>query len=192
MGSISILLDECKQGEEQALAKLCARYWVYFVETARGRLRSRPLRTADAEDVVVSAMLTFWQRAKNGQLAGLETCDQLQAWLATVIANKVVDRYRQERTEKSGGKQSPVALFAAAAVADDELSPADRELLSDNYEHYVNGLPDELRPLAELHLAGFTYEEIAARLGCVRRTVVRRIKVIREIWAEMANLAGDL
>ena len=41
---------------------------------------------------------------------------------------------------------------------------------------------DELRRIVLDRLAGFKDREIAARLGCTRRTVNRRLTVIRNTW----------
>jgi DNA-directed RNA polymerase specialized sigma24 family protein len=40
----------------------------------------------------------------------------------------------------------------------------------------------ELRQVAVWKMEGYTVEEIAQRLGCVERTVERKLKVIRSIW----------
>ena len=42
---------------------------------------------------------------------------------------------------------------------------------------------DGLRQVALWRLEGYTGDDIAARLGCTRRTVVRRLGLIREIWS---------
>jgi DNA-directed RNA polymerase specialized sigma24 family protein len=41
---------------------------------------------------------------------------------------------------------------------------------------------DSLRAVALAKLEGHTNEEIAARLGCVRFTVDRKLRAIRQIW----------
>ena len=46
---------------------------------------------------------------------------------------------------------------------------------------------DDLRRVALDRMEGYTNDEIAARLGCARRTVARRLDVIRQTWeAEVA------
>jgi DNA-binding CsgD family transcriptional regulator len=41
-----------------------------------------------------------------------------------------------------------------------------------------------LRHVADWKLQGYTNEEIAQRLGCVHRTVERRLNVVRSVWIE--------
>ena len=36
--------------------------------------------------------------------------------------------------------------------------------------------------MALLRMEGYTVDEIAARLGCVARTVKRKLQLIRSIW----------
>ena len=38
--------------------------------------------------------------------------------------------------------------------------------------------------MALLRMEGYTVDEIAARLGCVARTVKRKLQLIRDIWKE--------
>jgi DNA-binding NarL/FixJ family response regulator len=43
---------------------------------------------------------------------------------------------------------------------------------------------DALRDIAILRMEGFTVDEIAGRLGSTRRTVERRLHVIRKTWEQ--------
>ncbi len=40
----------------------------------------------------------------------------------------------------------------------------------------------ELRSIALWKLEGYSNEEIAGKLGCVERTIERRLQLIRQIW----------
>ncbi len=41
---------------------------------------------------------------------------------------------------------------------------------------------DPLRSIALWRMEGYTADEIATRLGCTRRTVVRKLEMIRDAW----------
>jgi DNA-binding CsgD family transcriptional regulator len=45
---------------------------------------------------------------------------------------------------------------------------------------------DALRTIAVLKMDGHTVDEIAVQLQCARRTVERRLQMIRVRWAEVA------
>jgi DNA-directed RNA polymerase specialized sigma24 family protein len=72
-----------------------------------------------------------------------------------------------------------------ALAAHAEPTPLEQALLNDAYRHYVGELPDHLRDFAELYLAGFTHKEIAARVGCVERTVERKLALVLKRWREI-------
>ena len=56
--------------------------------------------------------------------------------------------------------------------------------MAEEFRRLIEMLPDaELRTLAVWKMEGHSNEEIAARWGCVVRTVERRLKVIRSLWA---------
>ena len=43
---------------------------------------------------------------------------------------------------------------------------------------------DQLRQIALERMEGYTADEIAERIGCARRTVARRLELIRQLWGE--------
>ena len=50
---------------------------------------------------------------------------------------------------------------------------------------------DGLRAIASLKMEGYTVDEIAAKIGRSRRSVLRRLELIRELWsADAAEGAG--
>jgi len=54
------------------------------------------------------------------------------------------------------------------------------------FENLFESLGDDsLRRIVCLRLEGFTGEEIAEQLGCNRRTVTRKLELIRETWLEL-------
>jgi DNA-directed RNA polymerase specialized sigma24 family protein len=44
----------------------------------------------------------------------------------------------------------------------------------------------DLRALALAKMEGYTDDEIANQLGCARRTVQRRLRLIRQLWEQEA------
>ena len=61
--------------------------------------------------------------------------------------------------------------------------PADEVERAEALEGLLGSLPDPvLREIAQAKLEGLTNEEIAARRGCVVRTVERKLQRIREAW----------
>jgi DNA-directed RNA polymerase specialized sigma24 family protein len=64
--------------------------------------------------------------------------------------------------------------------------PTPQEVASwaEELERHVIALSPELRQLALWKLDGLTHEEIAEKLGCSKRTVIRKIERLREEWCK--------
>jgi DNA-directed RNA polymerase specialized sigma24 family protein len=157
-------------------------------------LRGAPAGAADEEDVAQEAFWSFYRGLREGRLPRLENRGDLLALLTHIIACKAVNRIAHEvGTQKRGagrtrGDSALGELAQAAGPA-----PLEEALLHDCYVHYVGGLPEHLRAVAELYLAGCTHKETADRLGCVERTVERKIALILDKWRQMAaaGLEGE-
>jgi DNA-directed RNA polymerase specialized sigma24 family protein len=61
-------------------------------------------------------------------------------------------------------------------------TPEFAALVADEFGRLLDGLDDALRRVAILRMEGHGNDEIAARLGCGRRTVERKLAVIRSSW----------
>jgi RNA polymerase sigma factor (sigma-70 family) len=184
-GSVSAWIGQLHRGEESALGKLHARYWPCLVALARKRLRGAPGRAADEEDVAQEAFWDFYRGLQAGRVPRLANRHDLLALLTHLVTCRAVNQIKHEAVQKRGGGQ------VRGGSGLDELltpgqSPDDRPILEDLYHHYVNGLPERHRELAELYLAGCTHKEIAAQLGCVERTVERKLALILKKWQDMA------
>ncbi len=66
-----------------------------------------------------------------------------------------------------------------------EPTPEFTAMVAEEYRRLLDGLGDDsLRQVAVWRMEGFTNDEIAARLGCARRTVARRLDLIRKTWLD--------
>ena len=48
---------------------------------------------------------------------------------------------------------------------------------------------DSLRQVALCRMEGYNNDEIAEQLGCARRTVARRLELIRKTWLALGEVA---
>lgn len=189
-GSVSLLLAQLKEGDDSALAALHQRYWPGLVRLARARLHGAPVRGADEEDVAQSAFFGFYQSVRAGRVPELENRHQLLALLTTIVVHRAINAIQHARTQKAGGGRVDSLSSMSALLADDEATPLQQAALNDCFRHYMGALPEPMRAIAEWHLAGATHQEIACRMGCVTRTVIRKLERIREIWRELADQSG--
>lgn len=198
IGSISVLLQNLKDGEESALAALHGRCWTWMVQSAKSRLRGQTLRSVDEEDVAQEALWGFVKSVREGRVPQLETRHHLFALLTHIVACKAATQVERHLAVKRGAGQvrgesalddgSGASHFARLElVSGKERTPFEEATLADCYRHYISRIPEDvLRLVAELHLAGATNAEIAAQLGVVDRTVERKLAILRSRWQEMA------
>jgi len=188
-GSITHWIVQLKGGDHAAAQKLWEAYFQKMVDLARQKLHGMPRRAADEEDVALSAFNSFCQGAGARRFPQLQDRNSLWPLLVAITANKTVDLVRHERRLKRGGP--PVTGAAVAAEADVEAiigrepTPEFALQVAEQCEVLLDRLGDEgLRSVALWRMEGYTVDEIAVRLGCVRRTVERKLRAIRELWGE--------
>jgi RNA polymerase sigma factor (sigma-70 family) len=190
-GSVTAWIRQLQAGEEAVLAQMHRRYWPRLVHLARQRLKGAPARAVDEEDVAQDAFWTFYRRLRGGGFR-LANRHDLLALLTHIVACKAVNQIAHEAgvQKRGGGKvrgESDLGPLAGLhGVAGAGPTPLEQAILDDCYRHYVGRLPQRLRDFAELYLAGCTHREIAARLGCVERTVERKVPLILQQWQQMA------
>jgi DNA-directed RNA polymerase specialized sigma24 family protein len=63
-------------------------------------------------------------------------------------------------------------------------------MVAEEFQRLLDALEDDgLRDVAVRRMEGYTCDEIADRLGCARRTVARRLDLIRKTWLEYHGCA---
>lgn len=193
--SVSRWIDDLKAGETVAAQKLWDRYFGRMVELAQQRLAGNPKRVADEEDVALSAFNSFCLGARNGRFPQLTDRHNLWPLLVAITAHKSVDLIRRESRQKRGGGRlrrwidrllEPEELISRAPTPEFAVQVA--EELDRLLERLHRTGDAQLREIALWKMQGDSNGEIAERLGCVRRTVERKLKMIARIWERDAFL----
>ena len=186
-GSVSAWIVRLKEGEEAALDQLHSRYWPALVALARTKLKGTPAGFADEEDVAQQAFWAFYRGVKAGRLPRLASRHDFLAVLTHIIACEAVNQVEHDTAQKRGGISGVWrTLDELASIPDGQHTPLEQALINDYYRHYLDNLPEGLQQVAVPYLAGYTHREIAVRLGCVERTVERKIARILAEWREVA------
>lgn len=184
-GSITHWIGQLKTGDALAAQKLWEAYFTSMVKVARRRLDAAPRRVADEEDVALSAFYAVCAGAKDGQFAQLQDRDDLWSLLVAITAHKSVDLVRRENRQKRGGGAAN-ELPAFEEILSNEPSPEFTAEVGDQLDRLL-GLLDatgdaDLRTVALGKMQGESPVELAARLGCSRRSVERKLQVIVRVW----------
>ena len=84
----------------------------------------------------------------------------------------------------------PASLPGLDMIAGDEPTPEFAAMVAEEYQRLLDSLEDDgLRQVAISRMEGYTCDEIALQLGCARRTVARRLDVIRKTWLAESEVA---
>ena len=187
-GSVTHWISRLKAGDHQAAQQLWQRYFQQLVLLARHKLRSAPRGMADEEDAALSAFDSFVRDAQRGRFPQLADRDDLWRLLVTFTAQKSLDLVRKEQAQKRGaGQRLASADKALEEVLSREPTPEFAAQVAEECRRLLGRLPDEeLRSIALAKMEGYSNEEIAGQLGCVPRTIERRLHVIRKLW-ELEN-----
>ena len=198
-GTISIWLDDMKQGDVAAFEKLWARCFSTIVKLARQRLGTARKRVEDEEDVAAEVFQKLYFASVNGKLPELTDRQSLWRLLLTMTRNAALDSINREQRAKRGGGH-----VRGESVAEDPglLMPNPGPSAFDNFigrvptpgsvvsvkelvDQWLERLPDdEARQIALMRLEGFGTDEIAVQLGLPLRTAERRLQQIRAAWTE--------
>jgi DNA-directed RNA polymerase specialized sigma24 family protein len=192
-GSVTHWISLLKAGEHAAAQPLWEAYCRRLAGLARRKLGTAPRRAADEEDVALSAFDSFCRGAEQGRFPQLHDRDDLWHLLVVLTARKALQLRRHECREKRGGGKiltegdletaDDSGEGALARVLGQEPTPEFAAQVAEEYQRLLDLLgDDELRAIALWKMEGETNEDIAAKLGCVPRTVERRLRVIRSLW----------
>ena len=187
--SITHWIQNLKQGESAAASQLWERYFRRLVGLARLKLAALPRRSADEEDVALSAFKSLCLGAERGKFPELMNRENLWPLLVLLTARKACDFANYERRQKRGGGkvigQADLSAQQGQSLDDvlgREPTPEFAAMVEEEYQQLLNRLNVEQRELALLKMEGYTNPEVAAKLGCSLRTVERRLELIRRIW----------
>jgi DNA-directed RNA polymerase specialized sigma24 family protein len=196
-GSVTDWIDRLKVGDPVAAQQLWQAYFRRLVGLARKRLQGTPRRVADEEDVALSAFDSFCRGAEQGRFPQLSDRDDLWRLLVTITARKAYQLALHEGRQKRGGGAVLDEAALAGPPGPDAAPPGLEQVLSrePTPEFAAQLVEDCLRLLARLDdpdlrtvavwkMEGYSNEEIASRLGCVPRTVERKLALIRTLWTE--------
>ncbi|TWU18866.1 protein kinase domain-containing protein [Allorhodopirellula heiligendammensis] len=183
------LLREWKAGNEQAAEVFANRYTIRLVALVANRLNRRYRSSVDPEEVVHSALGSFFNAARHSRI---EVSGSVSLWrlLATFVRRKMARSIERQSAAKRGGDYERLSLDDVGRLAIVEDATTSEDEVSEVVALVKAELPEELFAIVEGLLAGQTQRELANSLGIDERTVRRRLSRVREHLGFTAPDAG--
>jgi RNA polymerase sigma-70 factor (ECF subfamily) len=166
-----------ESGPEQFARQALPHLGVLHAAAQRYAKRDR----AAAEDLVQETLLRAlisWERFRPGT--------DCRAWLLKILTNSFINGYRR-KTRQRRLAQNEELLFCPRRrrAAHQPEATLMESMLADEVIAALESLPDEfVEAVALADLAGMSYREVAARIGCPIGTVMSRLHRARKLLAE--------
>lgn len=193
--SVTIWLRQLAKGDQSAAQKLWERYGPTLVELARRRFRGTFNAAGDEEDLVQSVFRVLWVGATQGRFDKVQDREELWWLLLAITRRKALNHQAYNLRQKRGPGTVSLDHPADAETNSSNFGtiPADAHqpppelilILEEQQQRLLSLLRDDvLRLIALWKLEGYSHDEIAVKLDVTPRTVVRKVNLIRERWAE--------
>lgn len=188
---VTLWLDALRTADAAAAQKLWNHFVARLYEMGRKKLRPDTRRVYDEEDAAQSAFHSVCAGVAAGRFPDLHDRDSLWNLLLTITSRKVADRVRHDHQLRRDTRRTLTeAVFTQSG--DDSARPVLEALVArepspelaaefvETCESLFQSLDDpDLRQVVVLRMECYTDEEIAERLNWSRRTVQRRLEIIR-------------
>ncbi|MEQ1903156.1 MAG: ECF-type sigma factor [Pirellulaceae bacterium] len=196
---VTVWIDELGKADGATATKLWNHFAGRLYLEARQKLNPQTRRVYCEEDLALSAFNSVCKGIVAGRFPDLHGRDSLWRLMLTITARKVAHRHRHDRQQcRDVRRNLSDSIFVRSG---DDVSPAGIDNLRsreptpefaaefvETYERLWQSLDDPaLQQVVSLRLEGYTDSEVAARLGCSRRTVQRRLEVIRRHWHSLES-----
>jgi DNA-directed RNA polymerase specialized sigma24 family protein len=205
-GSITGWLGDLRDGDQAAAQPLWEHYFSKLVTVARTKLRRMRKTTADQdeEDAALSAFNSFCAGAARGKFPQLADRDDIWRLLVVITARKAMAQANREGRQKRGGGRiveeavlfghglggADGSLAGLERIAAQGPSPEFAAMMAEECGRLLDSLDDDsLRQVALSRMEGYNNDEIALQLGCARRTVARRLDLIKKTWLAAEEVA---
>jgi DNA-directed RNA polymerase specialized sigma24 family protein len=198
---ITIWIDELRRGDDLAGSKLWAHFFHRLREIARPKLRLATRPVYDEDDAAQSAFKSVYAGIIAGRFPDLQDRDSLWRSMLVITAQKVSNRHRYDQRQRRDVRRnrsdsifmnsSHEGVAGEHRLASREPTPEFAAEFVETCERLLESLDDtRLKEVASLKMEGYTDSEIADQLKCSRRTVQRRLMIIRRHW-EVLEVGRD-
>jgi DNA-directed RNA polymerase specialized sigma24 family protein len=196
---VSLWIEQLAAADHDAASRLWAHFCQRLMVFARSRMSPSTRRIYDEEDAAVSAFRSLCRGIEAQRFPDVGDRGNLWALLVVITSRKIANQFRYEHQQRRNANQTLSEsmltprdggeLGLIQSIASQEPTPAFAAEVADMSEYLVSQLPEpDLKRLVFLKLEGHTNEDAAEMMKITRRTVQRKLELIRRIWLESAEL----
>jgi RNA polymerase sigma factor (sigma-70 family) len=182
------------RGTDPAAAEeVFARYARRLTGLAERHLSRKLAGRVDGEDVMQSALRTFFRRCKRGDFR-IDSSAQLWRLLVriTLMKARAQGRYHCADKRNVGAESLEGGDDRVREQTGKESDPADAAALAEQIEALLRGLPPLYGEVLERRLEGQEVAEVARELGVSRQTVYRMLDLLQKRCAALdAEACGE-
>ncbi len=189
-GSISDLINAWSENESAAVERLQQEYFHRLRALARRVLDGFPAAAVEAEDVVQSAMISLCRFMRKPATPRDKERNDLWRILCRIVVFKSRQRIRSQTKGLPDGQVRPMTDFTGPEQSvpfEDSLQHVSTDEFDLIVHDALDQLDDSLQRVCFLLIEGYTHAEMAHCLGCSRRTIVRKIHLIKQLLPELLN-----
>lgn len=182
------LLERAKRGDDVAAKQLLERFENDVRAVVRVKLPKTLRNRFDSMDFVQAVWQSFFSDLTRDS-ARFENSRHLRRFLAGVARNKVVEEHRRQTMTRKYDLAREEGLYVRRGRGEEprdlpanDPSPSQNLQAEDCLQGIVSGIKPDEAEIVELRRDGFTFEQIARKIG-VSESVVRRIvDHLRKRW----------
>jgi len=196
LDSFSDLVGRLHAGDDRAAQEVFDRFASRLIGLARSQIAAGIRPKLDPEDVVQSALRSFFRRHEEDRF-DLQSWDSLWGLLSLITVRKCAKKTEYYLAQRRGGGRE-ISLVAegdsqAGAVAiDREPTPEDAAMLLETVEEALRDFDPADRQVIELSLQGYSAAEISVQLSRAERSVRRlRERVKKRLWRMIGHEQHD-
>jgi RNA polymerase sigma factor (sigma-70 family) len=172
------LLEQVRQGSEEAAWELIEVYGPHIFRAVRRKLNARMRSKFDSADFVQAVWASFF--TSRSQILSFEQPDELIAFLSAMAHNKVISEVRRRMVYEKHNivREQPLhdSTLPAPQVPGHQPTPSQVAVARERWRRMVAGQPAINKKVFYLRYTGETYEAIAEKLGMHERTVRRIVE----------------
>ncbi|MCA9005232.1 MAG: HTH domain-containing protein [Planctomycetaceae bacterium] len=187
-GSITALINAWSVDEGAAMKRLEQEYFQRLRALSQRVLQGFPGAAAEADDVVQSALKSLCRLMRRQDTPRDKDRNDLWRLLCRIVVFKSRKRMRSQTRGLPGGQVRPMTDFTSPDQSF-QLESALQQISTSEFDLIIHDaleqLDEPLKKIAIMIMEGCTQAEMATRLGCSRRTIIRKIELLKSLLASI-------